>query len=203
MSTFLSTVSDASSLANVGEAWTIRVRTVDENGYATGTTTPSITITRPDASTSSPVLAADVLYGDWLVRYTVLAAGRHVAHVSTVNDALDVAMYAAGPTTESGMPTTDDLARYLQQNASSWTTLDLADALAAERAAQRARCGERAVYPADLRQALLRRAQRNLAMRRLPLAINTGDADGGSLVIPGRDPEVRRLEGPYRRLVTG
>lgn len=203
MSTFLCALSAESTFANVGEAWTLRVRTQDGDGYATGSVTPVVAVVLPDASASVPVLVADSPFGDWSVSVVLTQAGRWTAHLSTVDDALDMAVYAAAPTTPGAMPTVDDVARYLGQNASSWSTADLTQCLAAERAAQRARVGERAVYPDDLREALFRRCARNLAMRRLPLAVNFGDADGGALILPGRDPEVRRLEAPYRRLVTG
>ena len=43
---------------------------------------------------------------------------------------------------------------------------------------------------------------RNLAMRPQPLAMVV-DGEGISSVVPGADPEVRRLERPHRRLVMG
>lgn len=203
MATFLCALSAESVQASVGEAWTLRVRTQDQYGYATGAVTPTLAVTLPDASTTAPVFVADTCYGDWSVSVVLTQTGRWTAHVSTPEDASDLAAYAIGPTTSSGMPTVNDLVLYLGQNTGTWSTADLQRTLDAERAAQRAKCGERAAYPADLREALFRRCARNLAMRRLPLAVNMGDADGGSLVIPGRDPEVRRLEAPYRRLVIG
>lgn len=96
-------------------------------------------------------------------------------------------------------PVAADVAEYLGDN-NSWTDEEVQAALDAESAAQRAVCRVRGVYPADLREALLRRVARNLAMRRLPLAMPQGDAAAGGAVLPGRDPEVRRLEAPYRRL---
>lgn len=57
-------------------------------------------------------------------------------------------------------------------------------------------------YPVDLAEAVCRRVARNLALRGLPLAVLQSDAEGGALVTPGKDPEIRRLEGPYRRLPT-
>lgn len=61
-----------------------------------------------------------------------------------------------------------------------------------------------AAYPADLREALLRRVARNLAARAVPVASFTA-FDGGatSTRVPGRDPEVRRLEAPHLRLSVG
>lgn len=58
-------------------------------------------------------------------------------------------------------------------------------------------------YPADLAEALCRRVARNLALRGLPLATLQSDSEAGPLVLPGKDPEVRRLEGPVRRVIVG
>lgn len=58
-------------------------------------------------------------------------------------------------------------------------------------------------YPADLAEAVCRRVARNLALRNVPLAVLQSDAEGGPLTTPGKDPEIRRLEGPYRRLPSG
>lgn len=83
------------------------------------------------------------------------------------------------------------------------------DALAAEVAAQ----AKKVTYPTDenaapiaapdLDEALKRRVQRNLAMRALPLSMTLGDGEGMAVRIGGTDPEIRRLEGPYRRRVVG
>jgi hypothetical protein len=101
-------------------------------------------------------------------------------------------------------PTADDVELYL--GPTSYTTGEIVDVLAAEKAAQAARCrvpADDAVWPADLTEALCRRVARNLALRGIPLAVLQGDAEAGSLIPPGRDPEVRRLEGPHRRITVG
>jgi hypothetical protein len=201
--TTLVLLSDASALVPLGGAWTVAFEARDANGYLKTLVTPTVAVTKPDGSTTAPTPVAMSWRSGWYVLVTPDASGRWLAHVSTPEDAVDAAVYANGPTTEAGMPVVADVADYLGQNAGSWSTDQMQRALNAERSAQRARCGERAAYPDDLREALLRRVQRNLAMTRLPLAVQTGDADGGSTVIPGRDPEVRRLEGPYRRAVMG
>lgn len=195
-------ISAASTLATIGQAWPLAFWTLDDLGRVNTGETPTITVTLPDGSTAAP---APVVQPDlsWLATYTLTAAGRHLAHLATIADAQDVAAYVDMLTTTSGMPTVADASVYLGQAAASWSMAQITQAFNAERAAQRARCGERAVFPDDLREALFRRVQRNLAMRRLPLAVPTGDADGGPSVIPGRDPEVRRLEGPYRKRVMG
>lgn len=85
---------------------------------------------------------------------------------------------------------------------------DVDSAFAAERAAQAHRCrvpDDDADWPADLIEALYRRVATNLANRGLPLAIQTSysDVGGGFARVGGLDPEVRRLEAPYRKVVIG
>lgn len=199
--TTITLATPAGALLPLGGQWTLAVVT-REDGYLTGGVTPTLVVTLPDGTTAAPVFTADV-FGTWLATYTPLVAGRFLAHASTPEDAVDAAVYVAAPTSEPGMPDVDAVARYLKGSASAWTSTELQEELDGEASAQRAKCGVRAVYPPDLRKALLRRVQRALAMRALPLATLQGDADGGSFVLPGNDPEVRRLEGPYRRLVSG
>lgn len=59
-------------------------------------------------------------------------------------------------------------------------------------------------YPADLLEALLRRVQRLLEMRSKPLGYqDTATEFGVSATRVGPDPEIRRLEEPWRKLVIG
>ena len=105
-------------------------------------------------------------------------------------------------TTTSGTPDADDAAAYLGET--SWATEDIAAALAAEAAAQARSCRLPVPLPADLREALLRRVARNLAARAVPVATFTTFEGGASTTrVPMSDPEVRRLEGPWRRTVVG
>lgn len=102
------------------------------------------------------------------------------------------------------VPTELEVADYLGET--SATDEQIADALAAEQAAQAARCrvpADADPWPADLAQALKRRVARNLALRGLPIAVLQGDAESGSTVLPGSDPEVRRFEAPHRRITVG
>ncbi|GAA0978222.1 hypothetical protein ENKNEFLB_02829 [Nocardioides aquaticus] len=74
------------------------------------------------------------------------------------------------------------------------------DVYEAEVADQSRRCRVEP-YNAALASALVRRVSRSLAMRNLPLGVlqdETGATRVGSV-----DPEVRRLEAPYRRVVIG
>lgn len=100
------------------------------------------------------------------------------------------------------VPTLEDVTAYLGDT--SYSQDEIASALAAETAAQAAMCRIPVAYPADLGEALKRRVARNLALRGVPLSVVGGDTlDGGNVYVPGRDPEIRRLEAPHRRLVVG
>lgn len=108
------------------------------------------------------------------------------------------------------MTALSDLQTYLTSTlASKIGEAVLSDVLDAEIADQAARI--RPVYrlavtnweafaPA-LREAVMRRCCRNLAMRKLPLGISETEAN--SIHIGSSDPEIRRLEAPYRRMPVG
>lgn len=90
-------------------------------------------------------------------------------------------------------------------DASSFTEAEITSALAAEKAAQSSVCkvpADAEVWPADLAEALKRRVARNLALKSLPLGLQTAISEAAvATVRVGADSEVRRLEAPYRRLV--
>jgi hypothetical protein len=202
VSTYLSVVTPTSNLVGVGGAWVIEVAATTELGDLSSAVVPVAAVTDPSGTVTAPVPTTPST-GLFVLALVPSVLGRWLVHLSTPEDALDVAAHVQGPTTAAGMPNVDDAITYLADSSTSWSRATVTDAFNAERSAQRDRCGERAVYPDSLRQALLRRVSRNLAMRRLPLAVNFGDADAGSTILPGRDPEVRRLEGPYRRMAIG
>lgn len=99
------------------------------------------------------------------------------------------------------IPDLDAVNDYLGDH--SWSDADVAAALAAETAAQAAVCTLPDVYPDDMAEALLRRVARNLAMRAVPLSVQQGDVETQPVFVPRLDPEIRRYEAPYRRLVVG
>jgi hypothetical protein len=100
------------------------------------------------------------------------------------------------------LPTYADVTDYIGGTLGRFDDNDIQDALDAETEAQAAVC-RTTPYTYSLRQALLRRISRALAMKRLPLSMTQGDAEGANQIVPGRDPEVRRLEAPYRKLKVG
>lgn len=185
----------------VGGRWVVDVLVTDDDGHLVDQA-PVATVADPAGGTGSAAVdRVDV--GTYRAAYTPTLTGRHVLAVLTADHGAEVAaVYVVGATTAAGMPNADDVAVYLKGDAASWSTEELADVLEVEAGAQRDRCRVPAAYPPALRGALLRRCHRNLAMRRIPLAMPSGDADGepSGGVLPGKDPEVRRLEAPWRRL---
>lgn len=92
----------------------------------------------------------------------------------------------------------------------SWTPAEIEQTVEAEIAAQAAvvrfpdiTTGDNG--PPALLEALCRRVARNLAMRSSPLGVQSSMTEFGTSAIRlgSTDPEVRRLEAPYRRLVVG
>lgn len=187
----------------VGGIWVLYAGVVDDDGTAV-LTPPTVTVTRPDGTTSSPTVVTTGA-GVYRARYIPVAAGRHTARIDAgVNGVADAVVNAGVVVTAAGMPDVDEAKDYLKIDSGDTSRDDdITSALAAETAAQRAMCRVPAVYPDDLREALLRRVARNLAMRGLPLAVLRSDSDAGDTILPGKDPEVRRLEAPHRKRVMG
>lgn len=109
------------------------------------------------------------------------------------------------------LPTVEEVTAYLDARdgaSSSWDAAQVENAYNAELAQQRAHvrvqyfADDGALYTDDLAEALKRRVARNLALRGIPLAVLQGE-DSSPAFIPRKDPEVARLEGPYKKLVVG
>lgn len=195
-------VGPTSVLLPTGDTWLIHVVVYDLDGERADSA-PTVTVTTPSGSTSTPTVET-VDTGEYRTTYEVTATGRYFARADAGDYGVVDLTAWVGTVTGSAFPTVDDAVDYLGDNwAEDADTATVQSALNAEAAAQRARCKVPALYPADLREALLRRVMRNLAMRGLALAIERGDAESGPAVVPGNDPEVRRLEAPYRRRTVG
>jgi len=174
----------------------------DEAGSAASPATAVLTVTKPDGTTVTPTITEDPeTVGLFEVDYAPTVVGPHAAVFVTTGppgasaDSFLVVDGAKYPVTLV------EVKAYLGDVAAS--DADIADALEAEYAAQAARC-RTGIFTADLRQALKRRVQCNLSRRSLPLGMTQGDNDSGTAsYVPGRDPEVRRLEGPYYKRKTG
>jgi hypothetical protein len=184
----------------VGGLWEMIVVAYDDN-HVPVDVAPVVTVTLPDGTTATPV-ATEEAYG-WRTLFELTLPGRYVAQAVVAGYGVaEFTAWAADLVTAAGMPDLVDLDAYLGEH--SWTDEELQDALDAEAAAQRRACTIPANYPADLRQALLRRVARNLSMRRITLSVQRGDNEAGDItVLPGRDPEVRRFEKNYPKLGVG
>lgn len=186
----------------LGQGWLLDVCVTDLDGDPVADTIV-FTVTDPQEATSEPVVeqvAGET--GRYRTVFTPDETGRFVAVAAgALYGAAAFTAWVGEISTEATFPTIDDVDVYLGTNSAS--DADLLEALDAEADAQRAVCRIPAVYTADLRSALLRRCARHLAMKRIPLAMFQGDAETGPAVVPGRDPEVRRFEAPYRRLGMG
>ncbi|HYF74137.1 MAG TPA: hypothetical protein VD864_15000 [Nocardioides sp.] len=182
----------------VGALWRVEFAALDDDGYPAGAPTLTITVTKPDGTTLTPAVEAVQLADErWRVEAPTAAAGWHTMKIASGDDAATTGTLVGAAT--AAVPTTADAIDYMGDS-SSWGDADVADALQAELAAQETKCRIPAGWPADIKHALFRRVQRNLAMRNLPLGLTTPDADGQRDRVPGWDAEIRRLEGPYRRL---
>lgn len=194
----------------VGQLWRISVRVLDDCGLpASGT--PAVAITLPDDTTVTPapdVTADGTWQSGWTVSYLLADSGRHLAVLSLADSSAQVLQcYASLVTASTDMPTIAELDAWIGGTGEhSWTDDDLQQALDSEASNQRRVCRVPAAYPPDLWWALMRRAARALAMKRQMTEqprSDSADFDLPPTMPPGRDAEIRRLEGPWRKLVSG
>lgn len=102
-------------------------------------------------------------------------------------------------------PNLDDVKAYLGAD-HSWSDAEIEDALASETVAQAHVVNVPAdadpldpqPYPDDLTTALCRRTVRALNMKANPLGYVFG-VEGDASFISAHDPEIKRLEAPYRK----
>jgi hypothetical protein len=192
---------------DVGDAVTVAYETRDEDDVLVAAASVVLTVTKPDLTTETPTVTPTET-GKYESPYLFAAGGRYrfrwVSTDPNTAETFVVDVTGAG----SNYPVLQDVKNYLNSTqadlAARYSDAVLTEVLEAEKADQAKRCRIPANYPTDLREALLRRCQRNLAMRGLSLAVLQGDADtGSSTFLPGRDPEVRRLEAGWPKVVLG
>lgn len=103
-------------------------------------------------------------------------------------------------------PTPEEIDEYLGDS-HSWGPLEVQGAFDAELNAQADACRlpVDGSYPPALVEALGRRVAHNLALRALPLGVQAtvSDMAVATTRVAGMDAEVRRLEGPYRKMLIG
>jgi hypothetical protein len=184
----------------IGGPWVLRVLATDTDSGVPAAPTLTATVTLPDGTTTSATVESTTVSGVFRATVTVEHTGRHLARVSDGVDVVDFVAMGVPLVDDAGMPDVPALDGYLGDH--SWSDDDLQQALDQETSAQWRVCRVPAAYPADLRGALLRRAQRSLALRAISLGMIESENDRPSMV-PGKDPEVRRLEAPWRKLAIG
>jgi hypothetical protein len=107
----------------------------------------------------------------------------------------------------NGIPTLEEVRAWIAVPATSLPDDDLQQILNAEIEIQARTCripedSAEAVYPPALARALLRRCQRQVAARNVPLGVLGAEgAEFGPLNLPRWDAEVGRLEASYRIVV--
>lgn len=110
------------------------------------------------------------------------------------------------------VPTDTEVRSWVQVPATAISDDDLSEILAAELAIQARTCrvpedpdpetGEEAAYPAALSRAVLRRCQREVAAKALPLGIlGSEGTEYGPMLLRSWDAEIARLEASYRQVV--
>lgn len=190
----------------VGKAVPLRFLLTDAEGEPADASSYSLVMTRPDGSTE-PLVATNDEAGDYRNDYFPQTPGRYVAtftgygeNADAIEDTFDVAGAA------SGLLTLAQVRSYLSESGEQWSDEELTGALAAEQFAQ-ARACRIDPYSPDLLESLKRRVARNLAMRVIPIGIASGASfqttGVGTKGFGNRDPEIRRLEGPYRKVPIG
>lgn len=191
----LTPISGNSAELYLNDRWVLEMFVGDDDGDAVETS-PTVTVVAPDNSSSSPTVES-LGSGYFRASLAVALNGRYVATATAAG--YGATAFSAYVEATTAFPTLAVVKAYLGTTSAADAIIQ--DALDAETAAQRRVCAIGAVYPVDLAQALKRRVARNLALRGIPLAVLRGDAENGNLVLPGKDPEVRRLEAPFRKLV--
>jgi hypothetical protein len=199
-------LSDTSVELQASDRWIIAFAVYDDDGNTpTDDPAPVVNVTGPDGGASTPDV---VLQTDGTYRSVVQLAstGRSVANVYTPSYGVlgFVANGTGNITTAQGMPSVASVQAYAGGSLSdSWLNADIQAALDSEASQQRKRLNIPAVFPPDLFEALCRRVVFALDRRQKLNAgdFSTGIVNGeGQAFIPA-DPEIRRLEAPYRKVV--
>ena len=107
----------------------------------------------------------------------------------------------------AGVPTVAEVRSWLQLASTSVTDDQLQVVIDGELAGQAALCrvpADPALYPDQLREALYRRVGRFTSGRQVPLGLSGDPAsEYGATRVPMYDPEIERIEGPFRVVVFG
>lgn len=198
-------LSDTSIDLQLKDLWWMYVLVTAADGTPLLAANPVFTITSP----TGDVIIADVDERGGGVYRTFTGVndpGRWVCEVrKTGNGVANFVAYSSGVVVGTSMPTVDDVRNYADnsQSIGDWDDEDIQSVLDSEASQQRSRCDIGAIYPPDLFEALCRRTVLGLNRRS---QLNAGDFAVGiagtenQAFIPN-DPEIRRLETPYKKVV--
>jgi hypothetical protein len=195
----LQAISPDSLVRDLGDVWVSTVLVTSDTSGLPVTGTLTATATDPSSNDTS-VTATALTRGVYQLAVDLTAAGRWLLRVVEPDHGAAVFAVDVLAAVEA-RPTLAQVLDYLGET--SETDAAVAAALAAETAAQASACRIPATYPPDLAEALKRRVARNLAAKAVPVATFTSFEGGGtSTRVPMIDPEVARLERPWRRIAT-
>lgn len=93
-----------------------------------------------------------------------------------------------------------DVRGWVQVSVGALDDEQLSTVIMSETLIQAAYCDSPDPYPDSLLQALYRRVARVVAARGVPLGLAGVESETGGTRLPSFDPEIERLEGPYRRI---
>lgn len=199
-------LSDTSVELQASDRWVMQFVIYDDNGFIPATApAPVVTITGPAGGSTTPDVV-QLSDGSYQVAVTLNESGRSVANVYAEGyGVLGFVAYGTGNiTTGLGFPTVAQVRAYAGGSLSDdWSDPDIQLVLDSEASQQRARLNIGAVYPPDLAEALKRRVVLALDRRQ---KLSAGESSNVILVgettafVPA-DPEIKRLENPYRKVM--
>lgn len=202
----LKALSETSAQLLVGDRWVMDFLVLDDDGYLASDPTVAIQFSQPDGDQPDPAPTAQLLStGVYRVAMTVSEFGRYVVVVSADGyGATGFTAFTQSVSEAGNLPTPDDVRAYSAGSLDAdWLDGDIQTVLDSEASQQRQRLSIGAIYPPDLFEALCRRVVIALDRRQ---KLNAGDFSTGVLggetqaFIPV-DPEIKRLEAPYRKVV--
>ncbi|WP_395691793.1 hypothetical protein [Nocardioides sp.] len=187
------------------DPWEFGFRVIGDLDDLVGDITLEVTWPRGEPTTTQIQIPSHGLDGDqemYLTQPFTRGSGTYSISASILGPEEDVLVFTCTvPGVNQGVTVTD-VRNYLGASVAAWSDEDLELALRAEGAAQDARCRYPTEEPAyDLREALCRRVAVNLARRGLPLGMQATEV--GAARLSTTDPEIRRLEQPYRKVLVG
>lgn len=204
----LKALSSTSADLLIHDRWVMDLAITDDSGYLPSAE-PVITLqlSQPDNDQPDPFPEVEKLSsGVYRFVLEVSESGRYVAVVLVDGyGTLGFTAFVQSITPAGNMPTPTDVRDYADdsENIGEWEDADIQAVLDSEASQQRARLDIGAVFTPDLFEALVRRTVLALNRRSKLNAgdFSTGVLNGESQAFIPNDPEIRRLEAPYKKVV--